>query len=55
MEKSKIVELFQGDKQLVELWVSFILHNKWAVNHSGSIKKWEATEKVKEMMLKYNI
>ena len=37
MSESEIAELFEGDRQLVKLWRSFIIHNKW-VNQSPNGK-----------------
>jgi len=56
MTNSKIVELFQGDRQLVQLWMSFMRHNEWIrhdklTDHSDD--KWVVTDKGKEMIKKY--
>jgi hypothetical protein len=32
----KIIEQFNGDKQLATMWKSFVLHNKWVtINSQG--------------------
>ena len=52
MKESENVELFQGDKQLVDIWKNFLIHNEW-INQADS--KWEVTDKGKEAMGKYTI
>jgi hypothetical protein len=52
IDESEIVELFQGDKQLVDIWKSFLIHIKW-INQPDS--KFEVTDKGKEVMRKYTI
>ncbi len=32
--EDKIVEHFNGDKQLATIWKSFVLHNKWVIINS---------------------
>ena len=53
MKESEIVELFGGDMQLVMLWRSFIIHNKWINKSPTTDGKWEITNKGKEMVKKY--
>ena len=50
MSDPEIVELFKGDKQLVDIWKSFILHNHWMQQVDGKV---ELTDKGKEWMGKF--
>ena len=43
--EKEIVELFEGDVQIVEIWTSFLVHNRWMEHPDG---KWEVTPKGKE-------
>jgi len=47
----QIVDKFDGDKQLVDLWMSFLIHNKCIQNPVDH--RWIVTEKGKEWMKKY--
>ena len=49
MHEGDIIEQFGGDEQLVQLWISFLLHNRWMEHPDG---KWEATEKGKMWIVK---
>ncbi|HEV8404921.1 MAG TPA: hypothetical protein VGQ13_03340 [Nitrososphaera sp.] len=37
-----IIDLFQGDRQLVEIWKAFLIHNRWMEHPDG---KWIITDK----------
>jgi hypothetical protein len=47
----QITEKFDGDEQLVKLWMSFLLHNKCIQNPLDH--KWVVTEKGKRWIEKY--
>jgi hypothetical protein len=47
--EQEIVDLFEGDKQIVEIWTSFLAHNKWMEHPDG---KWEVTTKGNEWIEK---
>ena len=49
MTESEIIEQFGGDKQIMEIWRSFLVHNKW-VEHPN--EKWEVTLKGREWIEK---
>jgi hypothetical protein len=49
----QITEKFDGDEQLVKLWMSFLLHNKCIQNPLDH--KWVVTEKGKRWMNKYEL
>ena len=51
-DESDIIQLFQGDEQLVEIWKNFIIHNHWMNERDG---KWEATPKGLEWTRKYDL
>ena len=49
----QIVQEFEGDEQLVKLWMSFLLHNKCiqiVIDH-----KWLITEKGRRWIEKYEV
>jgi hypothetical protein len=46
-EKEWIVSKFNGDKQLVNMWITFIHHNGW-VNRDTAREKWSLTDKGKK-------
>jgi len=46
-DKKWIVSRFNGDEQLVNMWISFIHHNRW-VNKAGSSEEWSLTDKGKK-------
>src|SRR5919199_988534 len=48
----QIIERFDGDEQLVKLWMSFLLHNKCIQNPLDH--KWIVTEKGKRWIEKYD-
>ena len=43
--ETEIVELFGGDKQIVDIWMNFLVHNHWMEHPNG---KWQVTPKGKE-------
>jgi hypothetical protein len=43
LTENQIIQLFDGDRQLVRMWLCFILHNHWA--NQQSIHDWLPTEK----------
>jgi hypothetical protein len=43
--KTEIVRKFDGDEQLVDMWMSFIRHNYWIAQKNGSNHQWVMTEK----------
>ena len=44
MTEEEVIEKFDGDTQIVEIWKSFLIHNGW-MNHPDG--KWEVTPKGK--------
>jgi len=52
MGEWEIVELFGGDEQLVAIWKSFILHNRWMQKPDG---KWEISDKGRELIGKFDL
>ena len=46
-DKKWIVSRFNGDEQLVNMWISFIHHNRW-VNKACSSEEWSLTDKGKK-------
>ena len=53
VSESEIVELFQGDRLLVDIWKNFLIHNQWLNLPIDS--KFEVTDKGKEWIGKYPI
>jgi hypothetical protein len=51
MDDIDITELFQGDKQLVDIWKYFLTHNDWIEDSDG---KSIVTDTGKEMIRKHN-
>jgi predicted transcriptional regulator len=49
----QIVQKFDGDEQLVKLWMSFLLHNK-CIQNPAIDHKWLITEKGKRWIEKYD-
>ena len=47
----QIIDKFEGDEQLVKLWISYLIHNKRIQNPIDH--KWIVTEKGKRWMEKY--
>ena len=45
MSESEIMDLFHGDRQLVDIWTSFLLHNHWMDKPDG---KFIVSDKGKE-------
>jgi DNA-binding IclR family transcriptional regulator len=45
--EDKIVQEFEGDKQLVQLWLNFLKHNHW-VKYDIAECQWTMTERSKE-------
>jgi hypothetical protein len=43
----EIVETFEGDKQLVALWINFLEHNHWMEKPDGYDGHWNITDKGK--------
>ena len=41
---AEIAEQFNGDKQLVDMWVSFVRHNHW-VKYDSRTNRWAMTAK----------
>jgi hypothetical protein len=42
----QIVQKFDGDKQLVDMWMSFVKHNHWI--EKDRLGQWQLTEKGRE-------
>jgi len=50
-----IADTLRGDRQLVAMWIMFVLHNHWVsreLNDTGKIT-WVATDKGNEMLAKF--
>ena len=43
----KIVAKFEGDIQLVDMWVNFVKHNGW-IRYDTETQQWSTTEKGKQ-------
>jgi hypothetical protein len=48
-DKEWIVSQFDGDEQLVNMWISFVRHNRW-VNKNGAKEAWSLTDKGKKQV-----
>jgi hypothetical protein len=46
-DKNWIVSQFNGDEQLVNMWISFVHHNRW-VNKYARKEEWSLTDKGKK-------
>ena len=46
-----IMAKFQGDKQLMDMWVIFLKHNHWLF-YEAAEERWALTEKGKEWALR---
>ena len=44
-EEAEIIRFFDGDRQVVEMWRCFLIHNQWMEKPDG---KWIATRKGEE-------
>lgn len=49
MTEKEIIERFEDDQQIVEIWKSFLIHNRWIEHPDG---KWEVTPKGAEWIQK---
>jgi len=47
VKEDQIIKLFHGDKQLVEMWLNFLRHNRW-VEYSLRTDRWSLTVKGRE-------
>jgi hypothetical protein len=45
-EKSVVIGEMHGDKQLVDMWTNFLLHNYW-ITFDGLAREWVLTDKGK--------
>ena len=54
VSESEIVELFQGDRLLVDIWKSFLIHNQW-LNQRPVDPELEVTAIGNEWIRKYTI
>ena len=45
LDENEIASKFEGDRQLVKMWISFLRHNHWMERPDG---KWTATAKGRE-------
>jgi hypothetical protein len=48
--ENEIIEQFEGDEQLVQIWISFLFHNRWMEHPNG---KWQASNKGKEWIKRF--
>jgi hypothetical protein len=53
--ENEIATILHGDKQLAQMWVSFVLHNHWAERKATGDRsaKWVMTDKGKHMLKQY--
>lgn len=51
--RDEVVEDLKGDKQLVDLWMNFLIHNHWITLDTPS-KEWVLTEKGKRWIDQIN-
>lgn len=49
-DEKDIIDLFEGDKQLVGIWRAFLIHNDWMSHPDG---KWLVNDKGKEWIRKF--
>jgi hypothetical protein len=49
--EDEIVQIFDGDKQLVRMWMCFLSHNHWG--KQLSLYDWIATEKGQKAIERY--
>jgi len=52
MPEDKIVEKFDGDAQIVKIWIDFLKDNRWLIKDTVN-NKWILTDKGKEQMISY--
>jgi hypothetical protein len=44
--RDKVIEDLNGDQQLVDMWMNFLIHNQWVIRDIHS-EEWVLTEKGK--------
>ncbi|MEW6603657.1 MAG: hypothetical protein AB1351_03075 [Thermoproteota archaeon] len=47
--EKEIIELFGNDKQIVDIWMNFLAHNRWMEHPNGH---WQVTAKGKMWIAK---
>jgi predicted transcriptional regulator len=52
MPEDKIVEKFDGDAQIVKIWIDFLKDNRWLIKDTVN-NRWILTDKGKEQMISY--
>jgi hypothetical protein len=56
--KEQLVKEFDGDEQLVSMWISFLLHNRWMLKENGrkmyNKDYWVITDKGQDWIDKYD-
>jgi predicted transcriptional regulator len=52
--KEQLVKEFDGDEQLVSMWISFLLHNGWMINDNPEKDHWVITDKGQDWIDKYD-
>lgn len=50
-DEQEIANKFDGDTQLVKMWMSFLRHNKWIEQPDG---RWISTKKGREWVSRYD-
>jgi predicted transcriptional regulator len=53
--EDKIVAKFDGDNQLVQLWIAFLHHNHFMKQTGQAINDWEITDKGAAWLKQYNM
>jgi predicted transcriptional regulator len=51
--KKQLVKDFDGDEQLVSMWMSFLLHNRWMIKDDPEKDHWVTTDKGQDWIDKY--
>ena len=52
--KEQLVKEFDNDEQLVSMWISFLLHNRWMINDNPDKEHWVITDKGRDWIDKYD-
>lgn len=50
--EDKIVSNFDGDAQIVKIWIDFLKDNRWLIKDEVN-NRWVLTDKGKEQMISY--
>jgi hypothetical protein len=50
--EDQIIAKYDGDSQLVEIWIDFLTETRWIIKDSAN-KRWVLTDKGKQQMISY--